>query len=32
MAAGDMNDFHQILTSLLSTDNNVRQTAEVYTI
>uniref|UniRef100_A0A2S2Q881 Importin-5 n=1 Tax=Sipha flava TaxID=143950 RepID=A0A2S2Q881_9HEMI len=28
MAAGDMNDFHQILTSLLSTDNNVRQTAE----
>lgn len=29
MSAGDMNDFHQILTSLLSTDNNVRQTAEV---
>jgi len=24
-----MGDFHQILTSLLSTDNNVRQTAEV---
>ncbi|XP_050432076.1 importin-5 [Adelges cooleyi] len=28
MACGDMNDFHQILTSLLSTDNNVRQRAE----
>lgn len=29
MAAGEMNDFHQILTSLLSTDNDVRQRAEV---
>jgi len=30
MAEGDnMSDFYQILTSLLSTDNNVRQTAEV---
>ncbi|XP_026818169.1 importin-5-like [Rhopalosiphum maidis] len=29
MAGGDnMGDFHQILTSLLSADNNVRQTAE----
>jgi hypothetical protein len=30
MAGGDnMGDFHQILASLLSTDNNVRLTAEV---